>query len=102
MKKPSSAALFKVQQELWPNSVMLSPEEIFKWADKASTYNLRLSRLRAVATTILFPDGIFYRTRPDGGFIGYRYGLAGSEYLSSFTNGVELDREEFLPLITHG
>lgn len=102
MKKPSRLALMKKQKELWPDSVEMRPEDIFWWADKAPSYNHRLSRLRAVAMTTLYPRGIFYRTRPDGGYIGFRYGLGDADYLSSFTNGVELDREEFLPLITHG
>ena len=86
MRTPSHNALWKAQLSFWPESEEISPQEMIKWAEKAPSLLDRLWRYQTIATTIQYPNGIFYRTKPKDGFVGYRYGLKNYEYISGFTS----------------
>lgn len=67
----------------------LTNQQMFRWADSCETTypGEARSRWRNIALALNQGNGFFYITDPKKGFVGYRYGLAASEYLSGFGQG---------------
>ena len=85
---PSKQELWDVQLRNYPDSVELPAQQMFRWADGPERYlGEARSRWRAIALALNQGGGFFYITDPENGFVGYRYGLDGSEYMSGFGQG---------------
>ena len=85
---PSKQELWDVQLRNYPESVELPAQQMFRWADGPERYlGEARSRWRAIALALNQGGGFFYITDPENGFVGYRYGLDGSEYMSGFGQG---------------
>lgn len=88
LKLLSSKQLWATQLQNYPESVELTNQQVFRWADSMEAYpGEARSRWRNIAMALNRGNGFFYITNPKNGFVGYRYGLADSEYLSGFGQG---------------
>ena len=85
---PSKQELWDVQLRNYPESVELSAQQMFRWADSPERYRGEArSRWRAIALALNQDGGFFYITNSENGYVGYRYGLDGREYMSGFSQG---------------
>ena len=91
-------ALWEAQLSQWPDSVEPTPQELLRWARGALDSYGRERRWRSLAlATLNGGPGVFYITNPNGGWMGYRYGLEPHEYMSGFCDWpVALVNGEFL------
>lgn len=84
---PTADDLWAAQLALYPNSVRLSTSDLFRWADDPDlTADRKLMRYRSLSLALQYPNQVWYRTKPNGGFMGCRYGLKDHEYLSNFND----------------
>ena len=74
--------LIAAQMRQWPDSVILTPQEVIEWA-AAENCDMRF---RAVAMAIQYPEGVWYRLPGMGEVTGFRYGVPGYKYLSGFSD----------------
>ena len=84
--KPSKKALWAVQLQEYPESIRIPNKDMLKWVIRSPReVQLRLWQLLGIHMTES-PHGVFYRTSdaPDA-FVGFRFGLDGSEYSSNWT-----------------
>lgn len=83
--------LWKAQLAHWPDSIELTADEMIDWAYAGTTEGEQSRRFRVLALTLQCEERVFYRTcLPAPGkrsYIGCRYGVEGSEYMSGFNDG---------------
>lgn len=83
----SRRALWQTQLRSWPDSVMLTPQDILHWADAPPNPLDRYTRYHQISMALQYPQHIWYCTKKVGsgaGHIGCRYGIKGHQYLSGF------------------
>ena len=81
-------ALWEAQLRIWPESEKISIQEMYRWAEAAPEPGNQLHRWRLIALAMQHPRWIFYRTAPveQPHWIGCRYGIQASQYLSGFSD----------------
>jgi len=76
--------LWKAQLENFPNSVELSLADMLRWAVAHDDQQRALHVLTRALDGVGCDPHVFYRTQPEGGFMGVRYGVEGHAYISGF------------------
>lgn len=82
--RPTEQELWAAQLTQYPDSVRLSPVDVIRWAEAPTDPIRQLRRYRAICMALQDPVHVWYRTKPEGGFMGCRFGQEPSEYLSNF------------------
>jgi hypothetical protein len=83
-RRDREMTLWAAQLEAWPESVRLPIQDVFRWCDKGPTMENKKMRWASVSLALQEDCVVFYRTKKEGGYMGYRYGTNGSEYVSGF------------------
>ena len=79
------ATLWVVQRDLYPDSVEVPLPEVFAWANEHLHDPVRSRyRWRSLALCLQHPGGFFYRLKPGGPLMGYRFGLLPEQYRSGY------------------
>lgn len=77
--------LWEAQLREFPNSVRLTPAEVFAWCDEVPAPANRMNRYMQVSMAIQYPLHVFYRIEGTK-YRGFRFGTDGSEYMSMYSN----------------
>lgn len=94
--KSKADLLWEAQIREYPHSRRLTSREVADWVfEKGLSIEQQKERAYHVAVALQWDEVVWYRTeradapatcvRPAGGWMGCRYGVEGSEYLSGFT-----------------
>lgn len=80
----SRKKLIEAQMREWPDSVILTLPEVYKWCDQVGvSVNERLRRYAQISMALQYPHFVFYRIEGTT-FRGFRYGTEGHEYMSFY------------------
>jgi intein-encoded DNA endonuclease-like protein len=79
--KASKTALWATQRQEFPDSVRIEPYEALMWCEAAETQINKIKRYRQIASTVQYPNGIFYYIAATH-YRGYRFGVRPEEYIS--------------------
>lgn len=80
----SRTKLWEAQLREYPDSIRLTPAEVFRWCDEPSTHAGKLNRYRQIACALQYSACVFYRIEGTT-YRGIRYGNAGHQYISLYT-----------------
>jgi hypothetical protein len=83
----SRTKLWEAQLRHFPNSIRLTPTEVFAWCDEPSTDAGKLNRYRQVGLAMQYSAYVFYRIEGTT-YRGIRYGTAGHQYISIYTGEI--------------
>jgi hypothetical protein len=83
----SKSKLWEAQLRHWPNSVRLTPADVFGWCDEPSTVAGKLNRYQQVAMSLQYSACVFYRIEGTT-YRGIRYGTQGHQYMSLYTGEI--------------
>jgi hypothetical protein len=87
--------LMQRQFEMYPNSTILSPQEVIAWALEdvrsgplalVDPVHVQNRRLRAIAMALQYPALVWYKLPNLGKVSGCRIGMGESDYLSNFSD----------------
>lgn len=78
---PSREELIEAQMREYPNSVILTPIEVFRWCDEFPDITLKYLRYVEISMAIQYERVIFYRIEGTK-YRGFRFGVQGHEYMS--------------------
>lgn len=95
MSEITIADLWEVQLQEYPESRMLTEQEVADWVfDRSLTEAQKNRRAGMVVLAWQYPVRVWYRThaadkpahglRPAGGWMGCRVGLSGGDYISGY------------------
>jgi hypothetical protein len=79
--KASKTALWATQRREFPDSVRIEPYEALMWCEAAETAANKMMRYRQIASTVQYPNGIFYYIAATH-YRGYRFGVNPEDYIS--------------------
>jgi len=81
---PTREQLIGMQMQLYPQSIIITPQDVIEWCDSGDTMKRREIRYRLVTLAIQYDVCVWYRF-PDHEVTGCRYGLDGPDYISNFS-----------------
>ena len=82
----SQKFLWEVQLREWPESIVVSVDDMLYWTDSIKSQEVRERVYRSMVCCLNgYAGGLFYRTsdKPNA-FVGYRHGMDGAQYVSGF------------------